>query len=459
MPDAPRSKHFSQLGGSHFSSSGPSAAKLLSATQGREATHAHPAAEIHPPTPSASASSRKASRFRTRAGNTAPLSARAQQISQKTLQAHNKSMRNNKKFNGPVIFGALLGLVIIGAVLFSLKSCLPNFQPKKPLLPAGTPVSITIPDGAGASQVAQMLLDKGVILSREDFLKELETERAAQKIKPGNYDLSAQEALPSVVALLIKGPNSAKGTLRVPEGKTLKQTEALIAKTLQVTPDKVAPALKIDAYRARFSFLKDPKITSLEGFLFPKTYSFSDKKLDAKEIVSQLLAQYEIETKNLDFASAAAHIYQRYGIKMTQYDFLKLASVIEREAVNDDDRSKIASVFYNRLKNNMPLQSDATMNYVTGKEVKAHDLKTQSPYNTYLNKGLPPTPICSPSIKSLKAALNPPDTNLLYFFIIEDGKYSDHSFSSNYQDHLKAIERAQAAQEKLPASAQSKSGA
>lgn len=119
-----------------------------------------------------------------------------------------------------------------------------------------------------------------------------------------------------------------------------------------------------------------------------------------------------------------------------------LASIIEREAVTQDDRPLVASVFYNRLKQDMALQSDATMGYVLDREVTAEDLKTQSPYNTYLNKGLTPTPICTPSTASLKAALEPASTDYLYFFIVENGSYSNHSFSKTYEEHQQAIETA-----------------
>ena len=149
---------------------------------------------------------------------------------------------------------------------------------------------------------------------------------------------------------------------------------------------------------------------------------------------------------SLDFASAEATIKSQYGVTMSDYDIIKLASIIEREAISEDDRGKVASVFYNRLKAGMPLQSDATMSYVTGGEVTADDLKTQSPYNTYLNKGLPPTPICTPSLASIKAALAPDTTDYMYFLIIEKGDYSNHTFSTTYEDHQKAIEKAKADQ-------------
>ena len=112
-----------------------------------------------------------------------------------------------------------------------------------------------------------------------------------------------------------------------------------------------------------------------------------------------------------------------------------MASIIEREALTDEQRLNVSSTFYNRLKVDMPLQSDATMMYVTGGEVTADDLQTDSPYNTYLNPGLTPTPICSPSIESIQAALEPANTDYFYFFINENV----HQFSETYEEHQQAI--------------------
>ena len=149
-----------------------------------------------------------------------------------------------------------------------------------------------------------------------------------------------------------------------------------------------------------------------------------------------MLDQYQADVVSLDFSAGEQLISQRYGIQMSDYDILTLASIVEREAVTTDQRPKVSSVFFNRLKQGMALQSDATMMYVTGGEVTADDLKTESPYNTYLNTGLTPTPICAPSVESIKATLNPDDTNYLYFYITQ----TDEWFSATYDEHLQAIE-------------------
>jgi UPF0755 protein len=112
-----------------------------------------------------------------------------------------------------------------------------------------------------------------------------------------------------------------------------------------------------------------------------------------------------------------------------------MASIIEKEALTEDDRPLIASVFYNRLSSGMQLQSDATLAYSLGREVTADDLTQDDPYNSYLNSGLTPTPICNPGLASIEAAMSPSDTNYYYFYITSDV----HAFSETYEQHQQVI--------------------
>ena len=153
-----------------------------------------------------------------------------------------------------------------------------------------------------------------------------------------------------------------------------------------------------------------------------------------------MLDQYATEVASLDYSYPTSK-------GLSAYQVLVMASVIEKEAAPDanhpDERAQVSSVFYNRLAADMALQSDATMGYVTGGEVTPEDLQTESPYNTYLNKGLPAGPICNPSIESLKAACNPATTDYLYFFIVNEKGYSDHAFSKTLDEHNAAIAKYQ----------------
>lgn len=165
--------------------------------------------------------------------------------------------------------------------------------------------------------------------------------------------------------------------------------------------------------------------------MYPSTYYF-DENEKPKDILKQMIKLFEKNyTEELK--------KQQNKRNMTLQEVVNLASIIEKEAVLDEDRPLIASVFYNRLDKDMPLQSDATLQYSFKKRKKRmtyKDLKIDSPYNTYIRKGLPPTPIASPSIKSIKAVLNPSDTEYLYFVASIDG---GNVYSKTYEEHKKNV--------------------
>ncbi|WP_051353773.1 endolytic transglycosylase MltG [Atopobium fossor] len=353
-----------------------------------------------------------------------------------------------KKSNGLQlrIIAIVIALVCVAVAGFVIHSCMNSQQGNNGGLSAGKEVTVTIAEGSGAQVVAKSLLDAGVISSSEDFLKELTLKNADSNLKPGTYSFVTGMSVKDVVRQLVEGPNTGANKLSVPEGLTVKKTAALVEKSLGIKADDFLAQAKASKYVHDFPFLQGVADDSLEGFLCPKTYDFSGKEITADSVIRAMLNQYELEYGSLNFEAARANIQSSYGISMSDYQILTLASMVEREAVTQDDRPLVSSVFYNRLKQGMALQSDATMGYVLEREVKADDLKTQSPYNTYLNKGLTPTPICTPSIASLKAAMEPASTDYLYFFIVENGSYSNHSFSKTYEEHQQVIEAAKKAQ-------------
>ncbi len=298
-------------------------------------------------------------------------------------------------------------------------------------------VKVTFADGSSASQFAEKLYEAGLISSQSDFLSEVKAQNAAQKLKPGTYMLNGGMNVSELVKILCEGPGAFAVKLSIPEGFTVDKTAKRVQEVYGISADEFKSKCKASLYVAEYPFLKEAHNDSLEGFLYPKTYTFSSDKPTSEEIIRAMLNQYQKEVTTLDFAAASARVKKDYGVDMNQYDFLILASIIEREATTPEQQGLISSVFYNRMKQGMPLQSDATMMYVTGGEVTAADLKIQSPYNSYLNKGLTPTPICSPSLACIKAAMNPDKTDYLYFFI--NDKVTQ--FSVTYEDHNKAIEK------------------
>ena len=173
--------------------------------------------------------------------------------------------------------------------------------------------------------------------------------------------------------------------------------------------------------------LDQKDIKSLEGFLYPSTYYF-DKDAKPKDIIKEMLSLFDKSyTDKLKKKQKERN--------MTLQEVVNLASIVEKEAVIDEDRPIIASVFYNRLEIGMPLQSDATLQYIfetRKKSITYNDLKIDSPYNTYIKKGLPPTPIANPSIKSIEAVLEPSNTDYLYFVASIDG---GNVYSKTYEEH------------------------
>ncbi len=338
---------------------------------------------------------------------------------------------------------ALVGLLLV-LLLFTLviiPSCSRSGGSDRPDVPAGQTVVVAVPEGSGGAAIAQTLYDNGIIDSLDAFYKELNKQNAEQYLKSGTYEFVTGSTPAEVVRLLMEGPNLAEGRLTIAEGLTLARTAQQVEASLGIPADEFLAQAKASNYAAEFPFVAGAGDDSLEGFLFPKTYDFAGKEVTADAVIRAMLAQYQVELDVLDLADAEESIRANYGVTMTDYDILKMASIIEREAVTEEDRPLVSSVFYNRLRQSMPLQSDATMTYVVEGEVTAEHLKQDSPYNTYLNAGFPPTPICSPSIESLQAAAHPSATDYLYFLIVERDGYSNHTFSRTYEEHQAAIDQ------------------
>lgn len=346
--------------------------------------------------------------------------------------------RGGHSSKAPVIAGiAAAALVVVVGLAFVISRVFGGGAGQDSLPNRGEQVEVVIDDGSGANAVAAKLKDAGVIASTDDFITQARKQKADSQLKSGAYVFTVGQDIDSIISQLISGPNSTSGRLTIPEGLTVPQTARLVSEALSVSSDDFIAQAKASNYVADYPFLANAADDSLEGFLCPKTYDFSGRSdVTADAVIRAMLDQYNADVASLDFASGEALIADRYGITMSDYDVIKLASIVEREAVTDGQRPKVASVFFNRLKAGMALQSDATMMYVTGGEVTADDLKTESPYNTYLNAGLTPTPICTPSVDSIKAVLSPDDTDYLYFYITQ----TDEWFSSTYDEHLQAIE-------------------
>ena len=375
-------------------------------------------------------------------GTTSHVSARTAAATRRAgAQGRGRRRGGNGRGTGPkgvtVIVAVLAGVAAFVALFFVL--VLPRLTKGSDSggtqVVAGQEVEVTIPDGSTTAGIASILKDAGVISDTSSFLQEVQKQNVEQKLKSGTYSLLTGSSDANVINQLMAGPNSTASTLQVPEGYTVAQIASLVEEKFGISSSDFIAQAKASNYVADYPFLSEAANDSLEGFLFPKTYDFGGQTVTADSVIRAMLTQYQTEIATLDLDTARQALEARYGTTFTNYDVLTMASIIEKEALTDDDRTLISSVFYNRIAASMPLQSDATLAYTLGREVTADDLTQDDPYNTYTNMGLTPTPICNPGLASLTAAANPQDTSYYYFYITS----SVHAFSETYEEHQRII--------------------
>ena len=369
----------------------------------------------------------------------APSQARAHGRSGGVHPAYAQAGAKRSKLS--VIFGVLIAIAVVAvAAVFVFPRV---FGGSGGAIEAGQPVNVVIPEGATGDVIAQTLVENHVVEDAGEYYAAVKKLGAEMQLKPGEYRFETLQDPISVVKQLVAGPNVEGIKLTVPEGKTVAQTARIVEEVYGIPADDFIAQAKASNYVADFAFLSEAADDSLEGFLFPKTYTFQGAPT-ADQIIRAMLGQFQVDVLDaLDFNAGLASIKAKFGVELTAYHLLDLASIVEREGLHAEQRSHVASVFLNRLAGKGDfagrpyLQSDATLMYVTGGEVTANDIQTiDSPYNSYKNAGLPPTPICSPSAEAISATLNPTDSNDLYFFITQDEEF----FSETYDDHQKSWE-------------------
>jgi len=284
----------------------------------------------------------------------------------------------------------------------------------------------TIARGENAGQIAKRLESEGIVrsaLAFEFVLYETGRENALQS---GTYQVSPGLTPRDLARVFEKAPGD-QVVLRLIEGWRLTEIAAAVEKAFpKITKDAFLAAAVVGDRKNGVLEAADPAM-SLEGFLFPDTY-FLKPDITAAGIVDTLLTQFESRV-GAALRTAAA---QR---KVSVYDLVKLASIVEREAKDRTESPTIAGVYQNRLNINMKLDADPTIQYAKGNwgELSLDDLKLASPYNTYLNPGLPPTPICNPGEAALLAAANPAKHDFLYFVAKGDGS-GQHAFAKTLDE-------------------------
>lgn len=289
-------------------------------------------------------------------------------------------------------------------------------------------LALGIAPGDNAAVIAQKLHQRGLIRNRNIFLALAKLRGTDRSLKAGTYSIGGHSNLLGVLNMLEKGSTSAI-RITFPEGLSLRQT------LLRIERSGLASLAELQAASADTALVRSltgMRVPSLEGWLYPETYYF-DLSSTPQSILSQMTRQF--------FSKLASA-----GVKPDSlpdfYRRLILASIVEKESAHPDERGLIAGVFQNRLDKGIHLQSCATVDYVLEtrgikhKVLSFRDIREQSPYNTYQNKGLPPGPICNPSLGSILAALQPARTNYLYFVANRKGR---NDFSATGEEHFAKI--------------------
>jgi UPF0755 protein len=294
-------------------------------------------------------------------------------------------------------------------------------------------IFVEIIRGSNTNQVAELLVESGILKSRLPFIAYLRFTDNAQNIKAGEYLFTGPATPKEIMQRLIRGDVYYR-VVTVPEGLTALETIELLVRNGFGTFEEMAPVLRNTDWIRDM----DPDAENLEGYLFPETYHFG-RKTPPRSIVKAMVDQFRKQFREIraDLPMPAGWDTSRAVI---------LASMIEKEVQITEERPLVSSVFHNRLDRNMPLACDATIIYAMklagtyNGNIRKTDLSMESPYNSYIHRDLPPGPIANPGADSLRAALNPAETEYLYYVSRNDGT---HVFSKTYREHLQAVNKYQ----------------
>lgn len=294
------------------------------------------------------------------------------------------------------------------------------------LLRAEVRASIDIPRGSGDYEIIRILKDNDIIKSELMFKLNMKLHKNGY-FKSGSAELSSKMSYKKIIDVLINGMDSSV-KITIPEGSELHQIVDLFVNNLGLDEEKLYDEIENGSFDYDFISELPAGKFRLEGYLFPETY-IADKQITEHEVLDMCLKQFS-EVYTDEYRKRAREL------GFTTNQIITLASIIEREC--STDRDIVSSVFHNRLKSDKfsYLESCSTVIYVTKNpkpRLTAEDIKVDSPYNTYINKGLPPGPIGSPGEESIKAALYPAQTDYYFFSDMGGGK---NTFSKTYEEHL-----------------------
>lgn len=364
---------------------------------------------------------------------------------ERQFRTYDTSHIRPRRSKAPAIVAGVIAVVLLVVMGFAVSSFMKGCSTAEvdgSAVVVDSSMQVTIPEGSTASDVADTLQSAGAVPDASAFLSRAKELGVDSQFQAGTYTFQSGMTLDEVVNAIATG-DLGTVSLTIPEGYKLSDIAAAVASATGgavSAEDFTAAASDASVYAADYSFLADAGTNSLEGFLFPKTYAISDTDT-ADSIIRMMLTQFQTETASLDWSYA-----QQRGLSI--YDAVNLASIVEKESTGDEQiRSQVAAVFYNRLSPDNTetmgfLQSDATTAYEVGHDPSGEEVQAQTPYSTYRNAGLPPTPICSPGLACLQAVCAPAsDYGDYYYFIFwnNDAGEVEYQFSTNYDDHQAAI--------------------
>jgi UPF0755 protein len=295
--------------------------------------------------------------------------------------------------------------------------------------PHGAPVNVTIPPGASLRTATDSLHRAGLVGWPRVFRYYVKITGDDHDIKAGTYSLRRGESWSQLITALRDGEGLER-KLTIPEGWNLFAIVPALATTLGAPPESVDVAVRDTAMLREL----DIPTPTLEGYLFPDTYIFAygtSPRIAVREMVTRFEHVWE-----------PAWDDRLQQLAMSRNDIVTLASIIEREARLPEERAVISAVYHNRMRLQMPLQADPTIEYALGghrDRIFYKDLDIDSPYNTYRHPGLPPGPIASPGKASIEAALFPAQVPYLYFVASPDGH---HEFRTTFKAHSEAVQEA-----------------
>ncbi|HOV98904.1 MAG TPA: endolytic transglycosylase MltG [Bacteroidota bacterium] len=323
--------------------------------------------------------------------------------------------RLNKKLI--VLFAALIILV---AVFFVYVLWLPNSisNPKGEV--------VTISKGMSFHAVADSLDAKGIVRSKWAFMLAGRFLGSTKSIKVGKYIFLSGMSNEQILRDICKGKSRLVISVTIPEGWRLEQIAHRYERELGISTDRFLQL----CYDSTFIVSNGVNAPSLEGYLMPDTYSFYWQP-DEEEVIKRMLdGLFSFYSDSL--------IERQKQLKVSLHEVLTLASIVEAESISDEERPRIAGVYWNRLKKKMRLEADPTVQYAIGKERRLlyRDLDVNSPYNTYRRIGLPPGPINNPGRASILATLYPEKHSYIYF--VSNGA-GGHRFASSYSEHQRNV--------------------